>query len=81
MTIQCTTDYTWSLNRFRICIQSEYFEGALHDDGGFKELNESLLDLMLVITNPETIRISIQWMYCIHFIYRNQVQLIMLLKF
>lgn len=68
VTIQCTTDSTWSLNRFRICIQSEYFEGALHNDSGFKESNESLLDLTMVITNPETIKLSIQYMYCNHFL-------------
>lgn len=66
VTILCTGDYTWSLNRFRICVQSGYLEGALH--GGFKESSESLLDLTLVITNPETIRLAIQWMYCNQFI-------------
>jgi BTB/POZ domain len=62
ITIQWTGDYTWSLHRFRLCPQSDYFKAAFH--GGFQETKNSLLDLSHMVSYPETIRLTIQYMYC-----------------
>jgi hypothetical protein len=58
--VQCL-DCTWSLNCFRLCGQSEYFDRALQ--GSFREAQDSFLDLSHLAPSSESFELVIQWMY------------------
>jgi ankyrin repeat protein len=60
VTVQCL-DCTWSLNCFRVCGQSEYFDRALL--GSFREAQDSFLDLSNLAPSSDVFRLVIQWMY------------------
>jgi ankyrin repeat/BTB/POZ domain-containing protein 1 len=60
VTVQCF-DCTWSLNCFRVCGQSEYFDRAL--SGSFREAQDSFLDLSHLAPSSDAFCRVIQWMY------------------
>jgi hypothetical protein len=68
-TVRCD-DCTWSLHSFLLCGQSEYFRCAL--TGGFREAEESFLDLTHLLPSPEAVRLAIQWLYCDQFLLEEE---------
>lgn len=60
VTVQCL-DCTWSLNCFRVCGQSEYFDRAL--SGSFREAKDSFLNLSHLAPSSDAFKFVIQWMY------------------
>jgi hypothetical protein len=65
VTVQCL-DCTWSLNCFRVCGQSAYFDRAL--SGSFREAQDSFLDLSHLAPSSDAFHLVIQWMYCDSFL-------------
>jgi hypothetical protein len=59
-TVQCE-DRTWSLHAFMLCGQSEYFKCALQ--GGFREAQESFVDLTHLLPCSEAFQLGVQWLY------------------
>ena len=66
ITIQCL-ESTWSVNRFRLCEQSEYFQRGLL--GGFREAQESVFDVSHLLPSPDAWKLVIQWMYSDEFLH------------
>ena len=64
-TVQCE-DRTWSLHAFMLCGQSEYFKCAL--EGGFREAQESFVDLTHLLPCSEAFQLGVQWLYSDRFI-------------
>ena len=60
VTVQCV-NCTWSLNCFRVCGQSDYFDRAL--SGSFREAQDSFLDLSHLAPSSDAFQLIIQWMY------------------
>jgi ankyrin repeat/BTB/POZ domain-containing protein 1 len=60
VTVRCV-DCTWSLNCFRVCGQSEYFDRALL--GSFREAQDCFLDLSHLAPSSDAFQLVIQWMY------------------
>jgi ankyrin repeat/BTB/POZ domain-containing protein 1 len=64
-TVKCE-DRTWSLHAFMLCGQSEYFKCAL--EGGFREAQESFVDLTHLLPCSEAFQLGIQWLYSDRFL-------------
>lgn len=72
MTLRCQS-HTWSVHRFRLVCQSEYFDRALQ--GNFQEACTHVLDLSHMVENPMSVRCLIQWLYADCFLEPNAVSL------
>jgi Ankyrin repeats (3 copies)/BTB/POZ domain len=60
VTLQCQ-DRTWSVHRFRLTTQSDYFACALQ--GNFREAATSTVDLSHLVESPSAVQLLIEWMY------------------
>jgi Ankyrin repeats (3 copies)/BTB/POZ domain len=60
VTLQCQ-DRTWSVHRFRLTTQSDYFACALQ--GNFREAATSTVDLSHWVESPDALQLIIEWMY------------------
>ncbi|KAL7573712.1 hypothetical protein ACA910_007752 [Epithemia clementina (nom. ined.)] len=68
VTIECL-ESSWSVNRFRLCEQSEYFQRGFL--GGFREAHESTFNVSHLLPSPEAWKYTIQWMYADQFVQEH----------
>ena len=70
ITLKCL-ESTWSVNRFRICDQSEYFRKGFMGD--FREAQEATFDVSHLLPSPQAWRHVLEWMYADEFLTEDDL--------